>query len=204
MAPLSELARGHRLRLAGLVVCLMVLTACGAGSAATSPMQPAATATSSSSVLTPSRPTRLQIPSIGVDTALIELGLRPDGTMEVPPDGREAGWYTESPTPGEIGPAVLVAHVDWKGAKGVFYDLRDVKPGGQVTVDRADGSRARFAVRRVDQYPKEQFPTDTVYGDVKGPELRLITCGGSFDPRAHSYRDNIVVYAQITSSEGLQ
>jgi hypothetical protein len=64
-----------------------------------------------------SRPVRRTIPSIAVDTGLIDLGLKPDGTMEVPPDGSTAGWYTESPTPGELGPAVLAAHVDWRGAK---------------------------------------------------------------------------------------
>jgi LPXTG-site transpeptidase (sortase) family protein len=117
--------------------------------------------------------------------------------MEVPPDGRTAGWYTESPTPGERGPAVLAAHVDWKHEKGVFYDLRKLKPGDEVTVDRRDGTRAIFRVSRVAQYPKDKFPTDEVYGDVEGPQLRLITCGGDFNQDAKSYRDNIVVYADL-------
>jgi hypothetical protein len=142
------------------------------------------------------RPVRLRIPAIGVDTGLTSLGLLPDGTLEVPPDGTTAGWYTGSPTPGEPGPAVLAAHVDWQGAEGVFYDLRDLRPGDEVSVDRRDGSAARFTVARVAQYPKDHFPTDDVYGDVASPQLRLITCGGDFDPGARSYRDNIVVYAE--------
>jgi Sortase domain len=142
------------------------------------------------------RPVRLRIPAIGVDTGLMALGLLPGGGLEVPPDGKTAGWYTGSPTPGDPGPAVLAAHVDWKGTEGVFYNLRDLRPGNEVSVDRRDGSTARFTVARVAQYPKDRFPTDDVYGDVDSPQLRLITCGGVFDRGAHSYRDNIVVYAE--------
>jgi LPXTG-site transpeptidase (sortase) family protein len=117
--------------------------------------------------------------------------------MEVPADGRGVGWYGEAPTPGERGPAVLAAHVDWNHEKGAFYDLRTLETGDEVTVDRADGVRAVFRVGRVAQYPKDQFPTEEVYGDVDRPELRLITCGGDFDRNAHSYRDNVVVYAYL-------
>jgi hypothetical protein len=72
-----------------------------------------------------------------------------------------------------------------------------LKPGDEVTVDRRDGTRAIFRVSRVAQYPKDKFPTDEVYGDVEGPQLRLITCGGDFNQDAKSYRDNIVVYADL-------
>ncbi|WP_447007330.1 class F sortase [Saccharothrix isguenensis] len=148
-----------------------------------------------------SRPTRVTIPAIGVDTAgIIDLGLRADRAVEVPADAETVGWYTNSPTPGESGPALLAAHVDWQGRQGVFYDLRKVKPGDEVTVERADGSAASFAVQRVEQHPKDRFPTQAVYGHVEGPELRLVTCGGPFDRKAGSYRDNIVVYAQMTGS----
>jgi hypothetical protein len=169
-----------------------------AATAAVPPSDPSGAA--GVTVLPASRPIRLTIPTIDVDTGVIDLGLKPDGTMKVPPDGATAGWYTESPTPGELGPAVLAAHVDWKGAKGVFYDLRRAQPGDEVIVDRADGQTATFTVRRVEQYPKDRFPTEEVYGDVDTAQLRLITCGGDFDGQARSYRDNIVVYAELLTS----
>ena len=91
----------------------------------------------------------------------------------------------------------MAAHVDWNYEKGVFYDLRELRPGDEVTVDRQDGVRAAFRVSRVAQYSKDKFPTDEVYGNVERPELRLITCGGDFDQDARSYRDNVVVYADL-------
>jgi sortase (surface protein transpeptidase) len=144
-------------------------------------------------------PVRLQVPAIGVDSELMPLGLRDDGSLEVPPSGFPAGWFTGGPKPGEVGPAVMAGHVDWGGSRGVFYDLRSLKPGDAITVTRADASTVRFAVVSVEQFPKDAFPSDAVYGDLDHPALRLITCGGSFDRHARSYVDNIVVFADLTA-----
>jgi hypothetical protein len=67
-----------------------------------------------------------------------------------------------------------------------------------VLVDRADGSTVSFTVTRVDRYPKDAFPTDRVYAPTSEPELRLITCGGTFDRSERSYEDNVVVFARLT------
>lgn len=199
----DALVRPRRaLRPVGTLLCLLLLVCGCAGSVPqVSAAAPVPTAVPTTGALpSEARPTRLHIPTIDVDSGLVDLGLTSDGAMEVPADGSTAGWYTDSPAPGELGPAVLAAHVDWEGDKGVFYDLRQLEPGDEITVDRSDGGPARFAVRRVEQYPKDRFPTAEVYGDVDGPQLRLITCGGEFDDDARSYRDNIVVYAELTSS----
>jgi sortase (surface protein transpeptidase) len=148
-------------------------------------------------VLPESQPVRVEVDSIGVDSTLLDLKLQDDGSLEVPPDGTSAGWYTGSPTPGELGPAVIAGHVDWDGEPGVFYRLRDLRPGDEVSVVREDRTVAVFLVTRVEQFAKDEFPTETVYGDIDHAGLRLITCGGSFDPGARSYDDNIVVFAEF-------
>jgi hypothetical protein len=141
-------------------------------------------------------PVRLQVASIGVDTTLMDLGLRKDGSMQVPPSGFPAGWYTGAPTPGELGPAIIAGHIDWNGP-GVFFHLRNLVPGDKITVTRADGSKPVFRVQRVSQFPKTQFPTKLVYGNIDHAGLRLITCGGIF--RSGSYEDNIVVFADLVA-----
>jgi sortase (surface protein transpeptidase) len=143
-------------------------------------------------------PVRLRIAAIAVDSGLMKLGLRADGSLEVPPNGFPAGWYTGGPTPGELGPAVIAGHVDWKGP-GVFYRLRTLKPGDQVIVTRADGSEPVFRISKVAQYPKDQFPTQLVYGDLDHAGLRLITCGGPFNSQSGHYEDNIVVFADLVA-----
>ena len=149
--------------------------------------------------LSRSAPVRLQIPAIGVDSTLMPLGLNPDGTMQVPPSGFPAGWYTGAPTPGELGPAIIAGHVDWNGP-GVFFELRRIVPGDRISVTRADAGVAVFRVTRVAEYPKDAFPTALVYGDIDHAGLRLITCGGSWDATTHHYEDNTVVFAELVPS----
>ena len=147
-----------------------------------------------------SAPVGVHIPAIGVDSALMQLGLQADGTLQVPPSGFPAGWYTGAPTPGELGPAILAGHVDWSGQPGVFSRLRELTPDVQVTVTRQDGSAAVFRVTQVKQYPKDKFPTSEVYGDLDHPGLRLITCGGSFDRQTRNYEDNIIAFADLVTT----
>ena len=145
-------------------------------------------------------PVRLQVPSIGVDSTLVDLGLQADGTLEVPEGAFPAGWYTGAPTPGEVGPAIIAGHVDWAGQPGVFFDLGDLSPGDAIVITREDGSTARFSVTRVERFDKSEFPTQEVYGDLDTAGLRLITCGGAFDQQTRSYRENVVIFAELSSS----
>ena len=149
--------------------------------------------------LTKSVPTRLRVPALEIDSDLVGLGLQTDGSLEVPSGAFPAGWYTGAPTPGELGPAILAGHVDWKGSPGVFYNLRNLEPGAEILVDRTDGSTATFRVTSREQFDKDAFPSELVYGDLDHAGLRLITCGGSFDRSARSYEDNIVVFATLVA-----
>ncbi|MEV5414402.1 class F sortase [Thermopolyspora sp. NPDC052614] len=144
-------------------------------------------------------PTRIRIPSIGVDAPLVKIGLDRRGRLQPPPLHRAgvAGWYVGSASPGQIGPAVVTGHMDTRTGPAVFYRLRQVRNGARVYVDRRDGSTAVFAVRKRIRVPKTSFPTDRVYGDIGKAGLRIITCGGPFDNRTHHYRDNLIVFAQL-------
>ena len=147
-----------------------------------------------------SAPNRIEIPSIGVaSTSFVDLGIGADGSITVPGSADEVGFYTGGPTPGQLGPAVLAAHVDSKQGPGIFYRLGAVKVGDVVKVGRADGSTTTFRVDKVATYPKDQFPTEEVYrGDFTRSEIRLVTCGGPFDKVKH-YLDNVVVFAHLES-----
>lgn len=152
-------------------------------------------------VLPSSKPVALDIPAIGVHSALQYLGLTAQNTLQVPPPGpryNEAAWYKYSSTPGSLGPAVIYGHVD-SAAQGpsVFFNLGDLRPGDKILVTRADGMVALFRVDGVRRYPKDRFPTLRVYGSTDHAALRLITCGGPFDDATGRYLDNIVVFASL-------
>jgi sortase (surface protein transpeptidase) len=144
------------------------------------------------------RPTSLVIPSIGVRTSLVRLGLTSSGALQVPATTSVAGWYTGSSRPGAIGAAVIVGHIDSLSGPGVFFRLRLLRPGRLVYVRRADGSLAVFRVTAVHEYLKARFPTLAVYGPTPNAQLRLITCGGTFDFATGHYLSNVIVYAALT------
>ncbi|MFJ6003289.1 class F sortase [Arthrobacter sp. NPDC092385] len=222
---------GHRWGFtAPAVAALFFLAGCGTGDAPrTAPDAPASASTASAApsaagpsatppaavaapaapappaaqppVLPASAPVTLEIPSIGVRTELLRLGLRENQSLEVPPDGpgAPASWYDRSPTPGDRGPAVLLGHVNaTDGGKGVFAELRSLTSGDRIDVVREDGTTAVFEFQRGEAYEKDEFPTLTVYGNTPGSELRLITCDG-YNPDTGEFDDNYVVYATLVA-----
>lgn len=147
--------------------------------------------------LSESDPVRVSVPSLGVTSPLVDLGLTGTGAMQVPADPAVAGWYTRGPTPGSLGPAVIAGHVTWNGEPGVFYELGALRRDDRVEVARSDGRTAVFGVQRVVRFPKEEFPTRAVYGPLDHAGLRLITCGGLYDESEHRYLDNVVAFARL-------
>lgn len=147
-------------------------------------------------------PVRVEVPSIGVNAALLPVGRQADGEIETPSGepGAPAGWYKDSPTPGQTGSAIILGHVNTTTSDvGLFYRLHELTPGKTITVTGSDHTAAVFTVDRVDVYHKANFPTVEVYKNADRPEVRLITCGG-YNPATREYLDNTVVYAHLTSN----
>jgi sortase family protein len=161
------------------------------------PTSPAEQATPAAAA--PAAPVQIRIAAIGASAPVDPLGLNADGTLQVPTDYSRAGYYTGRSMPGATGPAIIVAHIDSKTGPAVFYRLRDLKPGDEVAVTRADGTEVVFVVDRLEQHPKNAFPTEAVYGPTPDATLRLITCGGSYDAAAGHYRDNTIAFAHLKS-----
>lgn len=163
-----------------------------APASAAAPEAPAPTATA-----TAEPPTHVSIPSLGVDSDIMRLGLNPDRTVEVPPadKGMTTGWYTGSAVPGEPGAAVLIGHNDTRFGRAVFHDLRKIAKGADIVVRDGRGKDIHFEVTAHETVSKNAFPTARVYGRTTERALRLITCDGAFDTAGHPV-DNLIVYAK--------
>lgn len=204
-----------RVKKAHVAIALLVVLALGGGyllgtAGGAAPAQAASPATTSAAPVTslapvqnapvvPSPPVKVEIPAIGVSDDLIDLHLNPDGTLEVPKDYQQVGWYADGAVPGDTNypPTIIAGHVDSYQGPAVFYDLRKLKAGDEVRVTQADGKIAVFTVYATAEYPKTKFPADTVYANRVESELVLITCTGAFDKSARSYDDNLVVSARL-------
>ena len=148
-------------------------------------------------------PVSVDIPAIGVHSQLLRLGVNADGTIQVPSlttSAGEAAWFKYSATPGQIGASVIEGHVDSDYGPAVFFRLGALRPGNTINVRLADGVTAIFRVTGVREYAKDDFPSKTIYGTTNFAALRLITCGGPFDPVTRHYLSSTVVFASLTRS----
>jgi hypothetical protein len=171
--------------------------------------------TSASAVSEPEQSKRISFP-IAIDVPAIDvraddllpLELDYKGELEVPPLDQpwRAGWYVDGSRPGETGmPAVIAAHVNGPvmsgdtrlSVPGLFYQLKELKPGDKAHILRSDYSEVSFEVYKVEKYSKAQFPSEAVYGETEAPELRLITCGGKYNYDNNSFEDNYVAYLRM-------
>ncbi|MGE5393013.1 MAG: class F sortase [Candidatus Saccharibacteria bacterium] len=144
-------------------------------------------------------PVSIRIATIGLNTSLVKTGLESDGSLHVPSDPGQAGWYTGGPKPGEKGPAVITGHYDSAAGPGVFYSLKKAAVGDTVTIAESDGSELSFRIDRKELYLQDDFPTQAVYGPIDGPGLRVITCAGTYNPATKHYSHDLVVFASLVS-----
>ncbi|WP_018656744.1 class F sortase [Actinomadura flavalba] len=214
MARVTTPAAGRRgsLAVAGVLAGGLLLTGCGgdggkpvaaSSPAVSSPAAPAAEPVAAGKPLDRSPPKTIRIPKLRVEAPVSRLGLRPDGRIEEPPLSRPnlAGWYEKGPTPGEVGPSVVLGHVDAHKKPAVFFRLRELKKGDRIEIARQDGSVATFAVQKLESVPKKKFPGEKVYAeDIDYASLRLVTCGGAFDASTGHYLDNTIAYAKLVES----
>jgi len=207
--------RGTRGAALGLgLAAVLVLTGCATGQAqpasssppgsvaSGAPSSPAPPSTPSPAAPAPApavgigaEPARVAVPAIELDEPLIGLGIDSTGAMEVPVDADEVGWFTGGGRPGGRGPTVVAAHVDSTSGPAVFFRLSELVPGDEVTVTTVEGTVVRYVVDEVVDVPKAEFPTARVFGAQPTDQLRLITCGGVFDPGSGHYDQNRVVFA---------
>jgi len=213
-ARLGGVRSGRRVAVGLALAAVLVLTGCASseaepaassppGSAASdAPSSPAPPATPSPAAPAPApavgtgaEPARVAVPAIELDEPLIGLGIASTGAMEVPVDADEVGWFTGGGRPGGRGPTVIAAHVDSTSGPAVFFRLSELVPGDEVTVTTVEGTAVRYVVDEVVDVPKAEFPTARVFGAQPTDQLRLITCGGVFDPGSGHYDQNRVVFA---------
>lgn len=141
-------------------------------------------------------PELLVIPSIQLKANIKNVGVNPDGSMEVP-QYQFAGWFSVGPAPGEQGAAVIDGHVSWQGQEGVFFGLKSLRKGDTIAVYDLSGDCAIFIVDEVEVTLKTELPTAKIWVDTKEPLLRLITCGGEFNNSTKHYLSNVIVYAHL-------
>lgn len=182
----------------------LALAGCGGDSPGSSPTS-SPTSQGQTASARFSEPKNIQIPSIKVDSTIVPIQMDKKQVLDVANlDAKPmtTGWFDQSAKPGQIGPLVLAAHVNYNGP-GAFSRLHELKPGAKIVIGDAQDQARTYVVTRVFVQDKAKFPTNDVYGRVNASEIRLITCGGAFDTSRRvgasrgSYRDNVIVFGKL-------
>jgi sortase (surface protein transpeptidase) len=142
-------------------------------------------------------PSRLRIPSLGIDVNVEPVGISRSGAMDVPGNLWNAGWLDTGPRPGAPGQAVLDGHKNSVHGPGLFNDLAQLRVGDRVYVSDPTGGELTFEVTRTMSYPLSGFPSSEVFGAVASSQLNLITCVGGYSTQAHTYDHRLVVFTRL-------
>lgn len=151
----------------------------------------------SPSTMKAATPLSINAPTVEITSSLGQVAMNPNGTIEVPTNPDQAAWYRLGPTPGQLGPAVIVGHLDSIKGPAVFYRLSSLRPGQIINITRSDKTVAHFRIDAINTYRRDHFPTQAVYGPINYAGLRLITCGGAYNKNAKAYDSNVVVFATL-------
>jgi hypothetical protein len=141
-------------------------------------------------------PRLLTVDGTTINMPIVEVGVSPDGAMEIPEPFEVAGWYRFGPAPGAAaGTAVVAAHVDTTSDSAPFSQLKSLAPGTLVTVQREGAPPLTFRVTGVELMAKDAFDGESVFRRDGPPELKLVTCGGRWLDEQQDYGDNVIVTA---------
>jgi len=151
------------------------------------------------------RPVRISIPRIGIDAPVVVMGLDSRNYPEVPNSGSDVAWYTFSAPPGKGSNAVFSGHVDWyywgMPAEGVFYHLRELESGDEISLQLEDQSRLRYIVTGNVAVAYDDPNVVKVMGPTSTDVITLVTCGGTWlrdysNPLGGNYSHRVIVRAE--------
>ena len=143
----------------------------------------------------PRPPSRLRVPSLGLDSAVLPVGVTEDRQMQLPDDPRVLGWYRFGPAPGGGGSVVLAGHVDSRAfGVGPLVALQSIAAGARIEVVSGTAGVRPYRVDSIERFDRQALPA-TVFARTGPERLRIVTCTRPYLPDEGGYQQNLVVTA---------
>lgn len=147
-------------------------------------------------------PVRLKIPTINVDAALDNVGVTPEGDLDVPKNAVNAAWYDHGPRPGEEGASIISGHFGYENnTPAVFDNLHTLQKGDSIYIVDERGMTLTFVVRELSTYKQNEEHSDVFRSSDGKAHLNLITCQGAWNRELKSYSDRLVVFSDEVVQE---
>ncbi len=144
----------------------------------------------------PILPSRLRIPSIGVDAQVAGIGLLSGGSMDVPDNLWTSAWLSTGARPGQAGTSVIAGHRGI-GTPAVFSHLEYVRSGERIYVSDAAGGELVYEVTRVVSLDLSAATQVEVFGPTSQQQLVVITCIGEYIRSTRTYDHRLVVFSRL-------
>ncbi|MCQ6270743.1 class F sortase [Pseudarthrobacter sp. R1] len=143
-------------------------------------------------------PRSLTVEGTTINMGIVEVGVSPDGAMEIPEAFDQAGWYRHGPAPGAAaGAAVVAGHVDTTSDLAPLSQLNGLTAGTRVTIERDGAPALNYRVRSVELMAKDKFDGGSLFRRDGPHQLKIVTCGGRWLDDKQDYSDNVIVTAEL-------
>ena len=146
-------------------------------------------------------PRVITISKIGVRARVLQMGVNSDGSMQAPINIFDAGWYTGSVKPGQLGAAAIVAHASGPTHQGLFGRLDSLGAGDAIQVERGDGSVLNYEVVKTETVALDQVDMNAFLRPTDGVNegLNLMTCAGEWVQSSETRDRRVIVYTKRVS-----
>ena len=140
---------------------------------------------------------RLQIPTIGVNAPIINIGVTKDGSLDAPKTLYQVGVYTGGPWPGMAGTSILDGHSGSPTQHGVLEHISRLKVGDQVSVVAISGKQTHFTVTSSQAYPAIASTANVLFAKTVSPTLNMISCYGNWNDKTQEFDQRWIVKANL-------
>jgi LPXTG-site transpeptidase (sortase) family protein len=145
-------------------------------------------------------PRTITIDKLDVYARTLPMSINKDGSVQSPKNIFDAGWYTGSMKPGQIGASFINAHASGATRQGLFGNLDRLVVGDQLKVETGDGTTYTYQVVHTEIVPLDQVDMKKVllpHGNTL-KALNIMTCIGEWVQDKATFDHRVIVYtAQI-------
>ena len=143
-------------------------------------------------------PRVITIEKLGVKARVLQMSVNSDGSMQSPVNIFDAGWYTGSVKPGQLGASIIVGHASGTTSGGVFNKLESLNAGDTISVERGDGKILRYQVIKKQTVKLSDVDMNSFIRPADGVSegLNLMTCAGEWIKNSQTRNNRVMIFTK--------
>ena len=143
-------------------------------------------------------PRVITIEKLGVKARVLQMSVNSDGSMQSPVNIFDAGWYTGSVKPGQLGASIIIGHASGTTLGGIFNKLESLNTGDTISVERGDGKILRYQVIKKQTVKLSDVDMNSFIRPADGVSegLNLMTCAGEWIKNSQTRNNRVMIFTK--------